>query len=313
MRLVRTIDFVKFAETKNAALLTFSSAWIIGTMNQRARPACHLVTTSHSAQRFFSSLWAVWFVFCRLSRRCWLSFSRRMTTPSACYIGAPRRAHIQALPSYSICEALQTLMARGASLVSTSLLQDLPTSIQRHFRAGKVSSTFWAIGARLAASEVGSRPASARIFTAVSLDRIHAASVNLLSEKYSKQVRNVRARPMTLWFGNPVSLSHRRKWSHHSLLLKSRRWSPSKIKSAAMPAISHRTSSSCFSNHSRIACKGVLGIPAAPVRLNGTTFSSGGMRGQGLPFASHKTRRPAIAFASSGDLVRQSSLSASPT
>ncbi|MCP1835749.1 hypothetical protein ACVMIH_007645 [Bradyrhizobium sp. USDA 4503] len=32
-QLVRTIDFVKFAEIKNAALLTFSSAWIIGTIN----------------------------------------------------------------------------------------------------------------------------------------------------------------------------------------------------------------------------------------------------------------------------------------
>jgi hypothetical protein len=37
-----TIDFVKFAETKNAALLTFSSAWIIGTINLLTgpNPAC---------------------------------------------------------------------------------------------------------------------------------------------------------------------------------------------------------------------------------------------------------------------------------
>lgn len=32
-QLTRNIDFVKFAETKNAALLTFSSAWIIGSIN----------------------------------------------------------------------------------------------------------------------------------------------------------------------------------------------------------------------------------------------------------------------------------------
>ncbi|MCP1843659.1 hypothetical protein ACVIHI_003422 [Bradyrhizobium sp. USDA 4524] len=32
-QLGRTIDFVKFAETKNAALLTFSSAWILGAIN----------------------------------------------------------------------------------------------------------------------------------------------------------------------------------------------------------------------------------------------------------------------------------------
>ncbi|WP_407121127.1 Pycsar system effector family protein [Bradyrhizobium sp. STM 3561] len=31
--LSRNIDFVKFAETKNAVLLTFSSAWIIGSIN----------------------------------------------------------------------------------------------------------------------------------------------------------------------------------------------------------------------------------------------------------------------------------------
>jgi hypothetical protein len=31
--LARTVDFVKFAETKNAALLTFSSAWILGSIN----------------------------------------------------------------------------------------------------------------------------------------------------------------------------------------------------------------------------------------------------------------------------------------
>lgn len=31
--LVRTVDFVKFAEAKNAALLTFSSAWILGAIN----------------------------------------------------------------------------------------------------------------------------------------------------------------------------------------------------------------------------------------------------------------------------------------
>ncbi|AMA60126.1 Pycsar system effector family protein [Bradyrhizobium sp. CCGE-LA001] len=32
-QLSRNIDFVRFAETKNAALLTFSSAWIIGSIN----------------------------------------------------------------------------------------------------------------------------------------------------------------------------------------------------------------------------------------------------------------------------------------
>ncbi|QOZ36363.1 Pycsar system effector family protein [Bradyrhizobium sp. CCBAU 53421] len=37
-QLGRTIDFVKFAETKNAALLTFSSAWIIGTINLLTGP-----------------------------------------------------------------------------------------------------------------------------------------------------------------------------------------------------------------------------------------------------------------------------------
>lgn len=31
--LTRTIDFVKFAEAKNAALLTFSSAWILASVN----------------------------------------------------------------------------------------------------------------------------------------------------------------------------------------------------------------------------------------------------------------------------------------
>jgi Family of unknown function (DUF5706) len=31
--LARTIDFVKFAETKNAALLTFSSAWILASVS----------------------------------------------------------------------------------------------------------------------------------------------------------------------------------------------------------------------------------------------------------------------------------------
>lgn len=31
--LARVIDFVKFAETKNAALLTFSSAWILASVN----------------------------------------------------------------------------------------------------------------------------------------------------------------------------------------------------------------------------------------------------------------------------------------
>jgi hypothetical protein len=31
--LTRVIDFIKFAEAKNAALLTFSSAWIIGSVN----------------------------------------------------------------------------------------------------------------------------------------------------------------------------------------------------------------------------------------------------------------------------------------
>lgn len=31
--LARVIDFLKFAEAKNAALLAFSSAWIIGSIN----------------------------------------------------------------------------------------------------------------------------------------------------------------------------------------------------------------------------------------------------------------------------------------
>lgn len=31
--LARVVDFIKFAETKNAALLTFSSAWILATLN----------------------------------------------------------------------------------------------------------------------------------------------------------------------------------------------------------------------------------------------------------------------------------------
>lgn len=33
--LLRTIDFVKFGETKNAALLTFSSVWILASVNLR--------------------------------------------------------------------------------------------------------------------------------------------------------------------------------------------------------------------------------------------------------------------------------------
>lgn len=32
-QLTRTVDFVKFAETKNAALLTFTSAWILGSIS----------------------------------------------------------------------------------------------------------------------------------------------------------------------------------------------------------------------------------------------------------------------------------------
>lgn len=35
--LARVIDFLKFAEAKNAALLTFSSAWIIGSVNALTR------------------------------------------------------------------------------------------------------------------------------------------------------------------------------------------------------------------------------------------------------------------------------------
>ena len=35
--LARTVDFVKFAEAKNAALLTFSSVWVIGIVNTLLR------------------------------------------------------------------------------------------------------------------------------------------------------------------------------------------------------------------------------------------------------------------------------------
>ncbi|MGY3443290.1 hypothetical protein ACVW17_003291 [Bradyrhizobium sp. USDA 4473] len=160
---------------------------------------------------------------------------------------------------FSICEALQTLRARGVRLVSVSFLQDLPASIQLPFHEGEVSSTFRAIDARCAVSEFGSSLASSRILQAASSDRVHTASVNLLSPKYSKQVRNVKVRPIAALFGRPASFSHFRKQSHHSRLLRSRRLLPSKIKSAAMPATSHRTCSSCFSNQSRIACKGVVG------------------------------------------------------
>lgn len=36
--LTRIIDFLKFAETKNAALLTFSSAWTLGCLNLLSKP-----------------------------------------------------------------------------------------------------------------------------------------------------------------------------------------------------------------------------------------------------------------------------------
>jgi hypothetical protein len=36
--LARAIDFVKFAETKNAALLTFASAWILGSATLAIQP-----------------------------------------------------------------------------------------------------------------------------------------------------------------------------------------------------------------------------------------------------------------------------------
>jgi Family of unknown function (DUF5706) len=48
--LSRTIDFVKFAETKNAALLTFSSAWILAS-----------VTLLFGASRLTSEPWQIAF------------------------------------------------------------------------------------------------------------------------------------------------------------------------------------------------------------------------------------------------------------
>lgn len=54
-------------------------------------------------------------------------------------------------------------------------------------------------------------------------DRAHPDSVNLHSAKYPKQLRNVNARPMIVWFDNFVSLSHCRRYSHHARLPKSRR------------------------------------------------------------------------------------------
>ncbi|MCC8957967.1 hypothetical protein H8B02_32425 [Bradyrhizobium sp. Pear77] len=40
--------------------------------------------------------------------------------------------------------------------------------------------------------------------------------MNLLSAKYSKQVRNVKVRQMTAWVGNPAAFRHCRRQSHYS-------------------------------------------------------------------------------------------------
>lgn len=45
--LARVVDFIKFAETKNAALLTFCSAWILASMN--------LISSGKSVPQFVTS------------------------------------------------------------------------------------------------------------------------------------------------------------------------------------------------------------------------------------------------------------------
>ena len=53
--LARAVDYIKFAETKNAALLTFCSAWLLGIAN--------LLSSGKSIPRFVDSGFRLSFIF----------------------------------------------------------------------------------------------------------------------------------------------------------------------------------------------------------------------------------------------------------
>lgn len=59
--LSRTIDFLKFAETKNAALLTFASAWLLALVNLLAsdRALSHSIRISFAVSLLFFALAAL--------------------------------------------------------------------------------------------------------------------------------------------------------------------------------------------------------------------------------------------------------------
>ncbi len=203
-------------------------------------------------------------------------------------------------------------------LAPTSSLEDLPTSIHSRFRPGKVSSIFWAIGTRRTAAEFGSRSASSRTlrmaFFGLRPPRLGEPAVRKILETGPEHlsVANDRmcgpsrpAQPLTEILTALLAAKVEKAITFNRL----------ERRHAGNPASYLFI---LFSNHFRIACNGVNGwlivdACADPARWNGTTFFIEGMCGHGLLSASHNIHRSAIFLASSGDVVRQDSLSDSLT
>ncbi|WP_321900033.1 Pycsar system effector family protein [Paraburkholderia heleia] len=126
--LARVVDFVKFAEAKNAALLTFCSAWILASMNLLSsdKPApLFVVSGLKLALPFFAiaACMAIGSFIPRLSTRGVLK--SKLPGHNMLYFGDIAQTSIDSFQR----EAKERYMPQGASSITEKYIDDLSMQI----------------------------------------------------------------------------------------------------------------------------------------------------------------------------------------
>jgi hypothetical protein len=162
--LSRTIDFLKFAETKNAALLTFASAWLIGLTNlltsDRVLDPRTRVGLAVALLLFaLAALVAISSFLPKLELR---RFHRSSDQPkNLLYFG-----HIAEFEPPAYMKRLQERYAAdAASIVSDEYLQDLSVQVSANASITKLKFTTFYFGAALVTLAIASLTVTASLFT----------------------------------------------------------------------------------------------------------------------------------------------------
>jgi hypothetical protein len=162
--LSRTIDFLKFAETKNAALLTFASAWLIGltsllTGDRVLDPRTRVGLAVALLLFALAALVALSSFLPKLELR---RFHRNPDQPkNLLYFG-----HIAEFePSAYLKRLQQRYAANSAPAVSDEYLQDLSVQVSANASITKLKFTTFYFGAALVTLAIASLTITAALLT----------------------------------------------------------------------------------------------------------------------------------------------------